>query len=624
MTGTLLHQVARVEVLKRAWGDVLENDLEDGSMQARVLDLAVDIRDQLVELSAEILDGTYRPRDLVEVKIPKKTSGKRTLHIPDARDRIVERAILNTIGPLVDPLLGPAAFGYRPGLGVKHAARAVAELREEGLIWVLRADVLDCFPSLDYARIRDLLGRTICDERLLAMIGRLNERCAVGGGRRYSIPGLPQGSPLSPLLCNLALVEFDEALLNAGFPLVRYADDLTVCCRSEADARRSQRIASEALKGIGMELNENKSKVMSFAEGFCFLGEDFGPKYPLVIDESQGDCGRRTLFVGRQGSRVRMKSGRIVVDSKDGAALLDVPQGQVERLVCFGAVGVSAGVRQWALSSDVQVVFLSRNGHYDGQLLASATKQRPARLRAQLSMSQEHRLRIAKEIVSAKAMKQKILLQRYLRPDNADGLSPKVALIGEISLQLSECESRDQMMGVEGAVARVYFEGLAALLPDGITFSGRNRRPPTDVMNAALSYLYTILLGECVGALVGAGLDPAFGCLHAESNGKPALGLDLIEEFRPYVVDLVVLQMARRKSLTDQDAVRQNGKSGVTLSKAAKLRLIDAYESRMQRSSNGALPGFGGSIRQHVHRQAVRLGKAIQTADGEFTGLSWR
>jgi len=119
-------------------------------------------------------------------------------------------------------------------------------------------------------------------------------------------------------------------------------------------------------------------------------------------------------------------------------------------------------------------------------------------------------------------------------------------------------------------------------------------------------------------------LDPAIGCLHAESKGTPSLGLDLVEEFRPFVVDQVVIELARRKILTDDDAVRVPGKPGVKLSKKARTDILEAYERRMQQKCNGALPGFGGSVRRHLHQQAKRLGKAIRSENVMYTGLSWR
>ncbi|HYN71875.1 MAG TPA: CRISPR-associated endonuclease Cas1, partial [Nakamurella sp.] len=127
---------------------------------------------------------------------------------------------------------------------------------------------------------------------------------------------------------------------------------------SREDAWEAARLCTHVLEGLGMELGADKTEVMSFDEGFCFVGEDFGPRYPptlsdagLVVPE------RRVLYVSHQGSRVRTAGGRLIVESEDDAKLLDLPTELVSRLVCFGSIGVSAGVRAWAMVHDVDVVF---------------------------------------------------------------------------------------------------------------------------------------------------------------------------------------------------------------------------------------------------------------------------
>jgi len=131
-----------------------------------------------------------------------------------------------------------------------------------------------------------------------------------------------------------------------------------------------------------MRLEADKSEVMSFEEGFAFLGEDFGPRYPPhLADHRVVEPDRRVIYVGVQGARVRTEDGRILVESPSDEELLDVPSGQVGRLVVFGSVGVSAGFRTWALLHDVDQVFCSRRGSYFATLPA-AVGMRVDRIRA--------------------------------------------------------------------------------------------------------------------------------------------------------------------------------------------------------------------------------------------------
>lgn len=129
-----------------------------------------------------------------------------------------------------------------------------------------------------------------------------------------------------------------------------------------------------------------------------------------------------------------------------------------------------------------------------------------------------------------------------------------------------------------------------------------------DVADAALSYLYTILLGESVSALYAAGLDPAIGVLHSDHERRPSLALDLMEEFLPFVVDQVVLTAARSRALTDNHGRSEEGRPGELLTKAGRAAVLDGYERRMLRTTRGALPDFGGTVRRHrTDRPTVEL-----------------
>lgn len=613
------------KALKRAWDEVLANDIADGNLSPGVKRLQEDLDENLATLAGELADGTYEPRQLTPITIAGKNKS-RELHIPHARDRVVARAILHAATPAVDPHLGSGAFAYRPGLGVADAVQAVVALRGEGLGWVLRTDVRDCFPTLPKEVALRRFGVLVEDEHVAHIVGQLLNRTyrASSGGIR-TLTGVPQGCPLSPLLANLVLVDLDRRLQRRGFPVVRYADDLVVAAHSETDIREAARIAAAVTEELGMSLNAEKTTVATFDEGFAFLGEDFGPRYPPQLDNHRmEEPQQRVLYVALQGSRVRTADGRVVVESKDNTSVLNVPSSQVGRIVCFGSVGISAGVRTWLLSNDIGVVFASRKGNYLGTMVNPAHGTRPARLRGQLAVTGTlQALNIARAIVLAKITKQQVLLERMNRRPNHEQVSDAVGQLDALIAMLPAATSPMEVMGLEGAAARFYFPCLGTLVPEDLRFEMRSRQPPQDIFNAAISYLYTILLSECVTALHAAGLDPALGILHTEQNNRPSLALDLMEEFRPWIVDQVVTEAAVRKQLRAEHGRREEGR-GVVLTKEGKRVIVDAYERRMLGQVRGSLADFSGSRRRHVYRQAQRLRSAIMSADNEWTGLSWR
>jgi CRISPR-associated endonuclease Cas1 len=213
---------------------------------------------------------------------------------------------------------------------------------------------------------------------------------------------------------------------------------------------------------------------------------------------------------------------------------------------CSARSGLSAGARSWALTNDVEVILASRRGGYLGQVVAASTR-RVRRLRTQLACSEDEQrwLPFARAVIEAKINKQIVLLQRMTRRERHDELAEANAAMRGLAAMLADANTRDEIMGLEGAAAREYFTALRCVVPEPLRFNGRSRRPPLDVVNAALSYGYTLLLGEAVAALAAAGLDPAIGLLHTDADRRPSLALDLIEEFRPLVVDQVVITAAR-------------------------------------------------------------------------------
>lgn len=623
--GALFRSAFSFDALKTAWREVQLSATKDGETASlSVARFAVDAEAELARLADRLATGEYSPATLAELQIVIGEK-KRTLHVPPVRDRIVARALLRAITPLIDPHLGPASYAYRPGLGVADAIQQVVAWRSSGHPWVARTDIHDCFPNipaeLSLRRATTLIGDDDVTQTLARFIHR---RHRTSRDALRTLSGLPQGCPLSPLLANLVLVDLDDALLSDGFPVVRYADDLCVAAASQADAQEALRIASHAAKELTMELGTDKTAIMSFEEGFTFLGEDFGPRYPPELGEHRViEPDQKVVYAGVQGSRVRVTRGRLLLTSKDDSTLLDIPTSQVCRVVCFGSVGVSAGARSWAFANDVDLVFASRSGSYQGSLCSDGDVTRPARVRAQFAAADNGRgTAIARRIVAAKIAKQRVLLQRANRRETREQVADAVHQLDQLHRMVDQAGEPAELMGLEGAAARFYFPCFGSLLPEALQFVERSRRPPMDVANAALSYLYTILLGECVTALRAAGLDPAIGVLHSEADKRPSLALDLMEEFRPLVVDQVVLRAAQASSLGPSHGRTEPGR-GVLLTKAGKEAITGAYERRMlQRTS--ALPDFSGTIRRHLYRQAQRLRAAIMSADIEWTGLSWR
>ena len=342
-------------------------------------------------------------------------------------------------------------------------------------------------------------------------------------------------------------------------------------------------------------------------------------------DEPTGQADR-ILYVGRDGARVHVKAGRVLVDAPGSLPATSMPKNSVTRIVLSGNVGLSAGVRSWAMRSGVDVVCLSRRGSYQGALIGANRGAHACRLLAQVALTGDHtrRVRLAASLIGAKIRGQIHVLTRIARRDETVHVADTTAHMHAWRRSLTDARTLDEIMGIEGACSNAYFDALSACVPADVTFDGHSRRPPRDLPNAALSYGYAILLSECVGALHAAGLEPSLGIAHAPTDKRPSLAADLMEQFRPLLVDQTVMALLRTCKLRPEHGVVEAEAGGVRLGADGKKILVDAYEAACQRSVTGALPGYSGSWRRHIAHSAQMLVRAIAEPDYQWSGVAWR
>lgn len=217
-------QVAADASLYGSWERVRNNARARGTWNRDLARFEARLGAEIARLSRALTDGTWRPGKAHHVTLDKPAGGTRHLHVPPVGDRVVERAISQVVSRLVDEHLSPWSFAFRPGRGVNDAVHELAALRDEGGSHVARFDLASCFDSVDHRRLREALLRYLDDAWLLEVVDAILSRELPGLPKDQPLVGIAQGSPLSPLLCNLVLDELDRGLFRCGYPAVRYAD----------------------------------------------------------------------------------------------------------------------------------------------------------------------------------------------------------------------------------------------------------------------------------------------------------------------------------------------------------------------------------------------------------------
>jgi RNA-directed DNA polymerase len=273
---SLIDKVYALPNLQRAWQQVAANGGAPGRDGLSIERFRENAEQRLADLAADLRAKTYRPQPVRRVFIPKSGGGQRPLGIPSVRDRIVQQALRQILEPLFEAKFSRRSHGFRPEKGCATALAVVDRAVRYGCQWVVDADLEAFFDSVDQQKLLAALGEEIADGSVLNLIARILRAGVALPGVAAVEPtelGTPQGGPLSPLLANVYLHHFDERMVQAGYGLVRYADDFVIFAKSESEAAAALALARQVLEGeLGLKLHPEKTRVVSVAHGFEFLG----------------------------------------------------------------------------------------------------------------------------------------------------------------------------------------------------------------------------------------------------------------------------------------------------------------------------------------------------------------
>lgn len=324
----------------------------------------------------------------------------------------------------------------------------------------------------------------------------------------------------------------------------------------------------------------------------------------------------QVLHLASPGSRASIRQGRIEVFHQ-GERTASLPIERIQAVVAHGNVDLSSGLVRELLWRNVVITWCSSRGRVMGWAASAEGPNGGPRHRQHVE-SERGRLDLAREFVAGKIANQATLLRRHGNSPNA------VAALRDLQRLTGQAGSLNELFGVEGEAASRYFAEFSSMLNagDGLGFTVRTRRPATDPVNAALNYAYGMLVSDVIRAILACGMDPHAGFLHSPERNKPALALDLCEEFRAPVADSVVIGAFNNGELTVTDFSDVLG--SVSLRDRGRKQLVAAYERRVEGEFKHPTFGYSVTWRRAMEIQARLVLGVIDGTQPRYTSVRIR
>lgn len=406
-------------------------------------------------------------------------------------------------------------------------------------------------------------------------------------------------------------------------PRCLYCSAYPVCLPNESLwwARAGQAVKADAQLRLGFDTvaaDQMRERILDAME---FAAESTSKEPSTVQSPRPENAAAEVLVVQTPGAQIGQRGDQLVVTVK-GEEARKFPGQQVRAIYCYGAIQITAQAVATCLELGIDVSYFSPAGRFLGMLgglPASGVDARRGQYR--LFELPGVRLRLAREVIRAKIHNQRVMLMR-----NGEAPDRVLRLMAHFRDGTDSARDLPELLGIEGNAAALYFEQFESMLKQRqdwkFNWRGRNRRPPRDPVNAMLSLGYSMLVKELAGVCHAVGLDPFLGFMHQPRYGRPALALDLMEEFRPLIADSVAISLVNRGELGPEDFIRSA--SGTFLNERGRKAFWEAWFRRFDTEVTHPEFGYKMAYRRMLEVQARQLWRFLRAEATAYHGFTTR
>ena len=548
----LLVQYLAESELNKVVSDSLDHPLSDLQQS--------DARQSVLAGSESVIHQRYLVSPLQPMEIEREEGGTRTLSIPPFIDRILQQAIARPLAASLEGLWKSHRYGYRSGLSRHDAQLAINQGIQNGYEWLLESDVESFFDKVDWHNLETRLTLLLPNDALVDTIMAWVKAPikTITGELQPRQQGLPQGSPLSPLLANLILDDFNIDMLALDYQLVCYVDDFVLLFKTEQQAQAALHQVIDSLNEHGLNIKAQQTITRHHTQRLqtnTLEQETIGEREQLGT----------LLVVAGEVAQLSSEEGRLKITQEEQAHFYSWEA--LEAIFILGPHNITTPCLRQAMLKQVPIHFASNYGQYQGVACANTPTQGHQSWQVQMAQMQQIEVALpwSIELVVAKIDGHIHLIR------NRDPQSPLIEKLRHSKHKARRSRELSTLLGFEGEAAKLLWQFFAQHLNEQWQFTGRNRRPPKDPVNALLSLGYTYLYHLTDALIQANGLCPWVGFYHQPHGAHRTFASDLMEPFR-VVVERTALTLINKRQLKPEDFVTQS--NGCEISREARKRFL--------------------------------------------------
>ncbi len=544
----------------------------------------------------ELFTGTYEPGIIKIQEIVNQKGKRRNISILNVIDRFITRLLSQKLHHYIEPLFLKNSYAYQEGKSTQDAVLQAKSFLENGALYVAEIDLKDFFDNIPISSLLRQLNFLITDKAVLQLVEKyLYCQISFNGKITTKTKGVVQGNSISPILSNLYLHPLDKYMDLQQYQWIRFADNIYIYTSSQQKATQIfNEISKKLEKEYNLPVNHTKSGVYDVFSrrllGYDFIKtrksieikkhiyqplSNYYTWHPSVIQHINNE------YHLIQNGILNKKDYELLFENEDKKH--HIPVECIEQLNIYNEVAITSRVLLTFQKENIKVAFVDKYGNLIGFFIpekfykSSATVLKQCRIYS----DEKQRLALAKQMQIASLHNIHANL-RYYEKRKPNSLSVSINNMSSFIKQLNEATTIENLMLIEARARQQYYSNFNQILENiDFAFKKRTRRPPTDPLNAMISFGNTLLYNLFLQFIYKTQLDPRIGIVHSTTQRSHTLNLDFADLFKPLIVDRTIFTLINTKQIHPKEHFEPSENGGIYLNQAGKKIFLQAYYSKL-------------------------------------------